>query len=123
MRRSVLAAAALVALTVVLAALPIGSDVYEGGEAREGLVVREMLRTGDWILPLWNGSVVPSKPPLFHWLAASAAALTGAGVTEHTLRAPSIVLAGLGVLPAFPSRPPRGGGPGGPLAALRLPTP
>src|SRR5437762_9526039 len=101
MRRSVLAATALVALAVVLAALPIGSDVYEGGEAREGLVVREMLRTGDWILPLWNGSVVPSTPPRFHWLAASAAALTGAGVTEHTLRAPSIVLAGLVVLLVF----------------------
>src|SRR5205814_2137790 len=101
MRRHVLAAAALVALAVVLAALPIGSDVYEGGEAREGLVVREMLRTGDWILPLWNGSVVPSKPPLFHWLAAGAAALTGAGVTEHTLRVPSIALAGLVVLPVF----------------------
>src|SRR2546422_4859197 len=98
MRRPVLAAAALVALAVVLAALPIGSDVYEGGEAREGLVAREMLRTGDWILPLWNGSVVPSKPPLFHWLAAASAALTGAGVTEHTLRAPSIVLGGLVVL-------------------------
>src|SRR5947208_5165152 len=95
MRRHVLAATALVALAIVLAALPIGTDVYEGGEAREGLVVREMLRTGDWILPLWNGSVVPSKPPLFHWLAAAAAALTGAGVTEHTLRAPSIALAGL----------------------------
>src|SRR5262249_2661335 len=59
MRRRVLAAAAPVALAVALAALPIGSDVYEGGEAREGLVVREMLRTGDWILPLWNGTVVP----------------------------------------------------------------
>src|SRR5207248_316226 len=61
MRRHVLAAAALVALAVVLAALPIGSDVYEGGEAREGLVVREMLRTGDWILPLWNGGVGPTR--------------------------------------------------------------
>src|SRR5947208_11447434 len=89
MRRHVLAAAALVALAVVLAALPIGSDVYEGGEAREGLVVREMLRTGDWILPL------------FHWLAAGAAALAGAGVTEPTLRAPSILLAGLVVLLVF----------------------
>src|SRR5207247_965380 len=98
MRRHVLAATALVALAVVLAALPIGSDLYQGGEAREGLVVREMLRTGDWILPLWNGSGMPSKPPLFHWLAAAAAALTGAGVTEHTLRAPSIALAGLVVV-------------------------
>ena len=122
MRRPVLAAAALVALTVVLAALPIGSDVYEGGEAREGLVVREMLRTGDWILPLWNGSVVPSKPPLFHWLAAGAAALTGAGVTEHTLRAPSIVLAGLVVLLVFLAGRAWGGEQVGFMAALVLAT-
>jgi len=122
MRRPVLAAAALVALTVVLAALPIGSDVYEGGEAREGLVVREMLRTGDWILPLWNGSVVPSKPPLFHWLAAGAAALTGAGVTEHTLRAPSIGLAGLVVLLVFLAGRAWGGEQVGCMAALVLAT-
>jgi len=122
MRRPVLAAAALVALAVVLAALPIGSDVYEGGEAREGLVVREMLRTGDWILPLWNGSIVPSKPPLFHWLAAGAAGLTGAGVTEHTLRAPSIVLAGLVVLLVFLAGRAWGGEQVGFLAALVLAT-
>src|SRR2546429_563018 len=122
MRRQVLAAAALVALAVVLAALPIGSDVYEGGEAREGLVVREMLRTGDWILPLWNGSVVPSKPPLFHWLAAGAAALSGAGVTEHTLRAPSIALAGLVVLLVFLAGRAWGGGKVAFMAALVLAT-
>ncbi len=122
MRRQVLAAAALVALAVVLAALPIGSDVYEGGEAREGLVVREMLHTGDWILPLWNGSVVPSKPPLFHWLAAGAAALSGAGVTEHTLRAPSIALAGLVVLLVFLAGRAWGGGKVAFMAALVLAT-
>src|SRR5437867_6873236 len=122
MRRHVLAATALVALAVVLAALPIGSDLYQGGEAREGLVVREMLRTGDWILPLWNGSVMPSKPPLFHWLAAAAAALTGAGVTEHTLRAPSIALAGLVVLLVFLAGRAGGGEQVGFMAALVLAT-
>src|SRR5213083_1376254 len=122
MRRPVLAAAALVALTVVLAALPIGSDVYEGGEAREGLVVREMLRTGDWILPLWNGSVVPSKPPLFHWLAAAGAAASGADVGEYTLRAPSLVLAGLVVLLVFLAGRAWGGEDVGFLAALVLAT-
>jgi len=122
MRRHVLAATALVALAVVLAALPIGSDLYQGGEAREGLVVREMLRTGDWILPLWNGSVMPSKPPLFHWLAAAAAALTGAGVTEHTLRAPSIALAGLVVLLVFLAGRAWGGEQVGFMAALVLAT-
>src|SRR5437867_4479470 len=122
MRRHVLVATALVALAVVLAALPIGSDLYQGGEAREGLVVREMLRTGDWILPLWNGSVMPSKPPLFHWLVAAAAALTGAGVTEHTLRAPSIALAGLVVLLVFLAGRAWGGEQVGFMAALVLAT-
>src|SRR5207245_209367 len=122
MRRHVLAAAALVALAVVLAALPSGADVYEGGEAREGLVVREMLRTGDWILPLWNGSVVPSKPPLFHWLAAGPAALTGAGVTHPPRRAPSIVLGGLVVLLVFLAGRAWGGEQAGFVAALVLAT-
>src|SRR3989441_10868593 len=122
MRRHVLAAAALVALAVVLAALPIGSDVYEGGEAREGLVVREMTRTGAWIRPLWNGSVVPSKPPLFPWLGAGPAALTGAGVTEHTLRVPSIALAGLVVLLVFLAGRAWGGEHVGFMAALVLAT-
>src|SRR3989442_7575087 len=122
MRRPVLAAAALVALASVIATLPIGSDVYEGGEPREGLVAREMLRAGDWILPLWNGSVVPSKPPLFHWLAAGAAALSGAGVTEHTLRAPSIALAGLVVLLVFLAGRAWGGEQVGFMAALVLAT-
>src|SRR3989454_10277353 len=123
MRRSVLAAAALVALAIVLATLPIGSDVYEGGEASEGLVVREMLRTGDWILPLWNGSVVPSKPPLFHWLAAGAAPLTRAGGTQHTPRRPSIALAGGGRGPPFFPCPPLGGGARGLLGPARAPPP
>src|SRR5436309_10738101 len=81
-----------------------------------------MLRTGDVILPLWNGSVVPSKPPLFHWLAAASAALTGAGVTEHTLRAPSIVLAGLVVLLVFLAGRAWGGEQVGCMAALVLAT-
>src|SRR5213595_4314266 len=118
MRRQVLAAAALVALAVVLAALPIGSDVYEGGEAREGLVVREMLRTGDWILPRWNGSVVPSKPPLFHWLVTGASRLAGGQVTERTLRAPSVVLAGAVVLLVFLAGLVWGGADVGTFAAL-----
>src|SRR5205823_14435150 len=87
-RALVLRGAALVALTVALGARAIDSDVYEGGEAREALVAREMLDTGDWILPLWNGSVVPSKPPLFHWLVTGASRLAGGQVTERTLRAP-----------------------------------
>src|SRR5205814_2047027 len=58
----------------------------------------------------------------FHWRAAGAAALSGAGVTEHTLRAPSIVLAGLVVLLVFLAGRAWGGEQVGFLAALVLAT-
>jgi len=121
-RALVLRIAALGALTVVLGARAIDSDVYEGGEAREALVAREMLDTGDWILPLWNGSVVPSKPPLFHWLVASSARLTGGQVTVRTLRAPSVVLAGVVVVVVFLAGFAWGGAEVGTFAALVLVT-
>ena len=121
-RRTALTALAVVALAVALGGRPIGSDIYEGGEAREGLVAREMVETGDWILPLWNGTVVPSKPPLFHWLVAAGARLTGAGVTARTLRAPSVVLGGGVVLLVFLAGRRWGGEDVGFLAALVLAT-
>lgn len=43
---------------------------FEVSEAREGVVVNEIKQYGTWILPLRHGEVVPSKPPLFHWLTA-----------------------------------------------------
>src|SRR5205823_14288268 len=121
-RALVLRGAALVALTVALGARAIDSDVYEGGEAREALVAREMLDTGDWILPLRNGSVVPSKPPLFHWLVASSARLTGGQVTVRTLRAPSVVLGGVVVVVVFLAGLAWGGAEVGTFAALVLVT-
>jgi hypothetical protein len=96
--KRIIVAAIPVALVLLLAVRAIDSDVHEGGEAREALVAREMVRTNDWILPLWNGIVVPSKPPLFHWMVAGATRLTGGDVTERSLRAPSILLSGVVVL-------------------------
>jgi 4-amino-4-deoxy-L-arabinose transferase-like glycosyltransferase len=51
---------------------PIGSST----EAREVHVASIMLEKGDWILPMRDG-ILPSKPPLFHWLTAGSGALTG----------------------------------------------
>jgi 4-amino-4-deoxy-L-arabinose transferase-like glycosyltransferase len=120
--RTLLLAVGLAALAMTLAARAIDTDVYEGSEAREALVAREMLATGDWVLPLWNGAVVPSKPPLFHWLVIAGARLTGTGVTERTLRAPSVLAAGLVVLLVFFAGRAWGGEDAGLLAALVLAT-
>ena len=91
--------------------LRLGSGpVYIANEAREGVYVRAMLDTGDWVLPqvpnhVENGEVIPDKPPLLHWMAASVAWIrtalatgsipTGSEVSrrfdEWSLRFPSAV--------------------------------
>ena len=63
------------------------APVYVNNEAREGVYVRAMLDTGDWILPqvpnhVENGEIVPDKPPLFHWISASVAWIRTAFTTR-----------------------------------------
>jgi 4-amino-4-deoxy-L-arabinose transferase-like glycosyltransferase len=70
---------------------------YTKGEPREATVVWEIVHTNEWILPLRNGHIIPSKPPLFHWLGALCALVAGE-VSEFTVRFPSAALALLGVL-------------------------
>jgi hypothetical protein len=89
-------AADLLALTMLVAlvlwwplvAPPIGTH----GEAREGLVVQDVVRQGHWVLPRRNGAL-PSKPPLFHWIAAGAAHV--AGLSDAVVRFPSALAAWL----------------------------
>jgi len=52
-------------------------EVYQVSEGREGVVVNAILDHGEYILPLRHNELVPSKPPLFHWLSAGAANLFG----------------------------------------------
>jgi 4-amino-4-deoxy-L-arabinose transferase-like glycosyltransferase len=81
-----------------------------------------MLAQRDLVLPLWNGSVVPSKPPLFHWLVVLGAWASGEGVTPRTLRAPSVVLGAAVVLLVLAAGTAWGGREVGVLAALVLAT-
>jgi 4-amino-4-deoxy-L-arabinose transferase-like glycosyltransferase len=86
-----------IALASVLFAWGAGTlPFYTRGEPREGLVVWDMVHARNWILPLRNGTEIPSKPPLFHWLGALAASAAGR-VDELTVRLPSIMLAVLGI--------------------------
>ena len=70
------------------------------GEPREALVVHEILSGGGWVLPRRNGIELPSKPPLFHWLGAVTAKVTGR-VDERSIRLPSAVLSGAAALMVF----------------------
>ncbi|GBD25059.1 Undecaprenyl phosphate-alpha-4-amino-4-deoxy-L-arabinose arabinosyl transferase [bacterium HR30] len=66
------------------------------GEPREALVVWEMTHGGGWILPRRNGTEIPSKPPMFHWLGALASWVSGR-TDEGTVRMPSALASLLGL--------------------------
>jgi len=110
-RRDVALVTALLAplLVAPLWSPPIG----EHGEAREGLVVQHIVAHGEWILPRRNGEL-PSKPPLFHWLAAPLGHVFG--VSDATLRLPSAVAAAVLATTTFALGAGMGGPPAGWLA-------
>ena len=86
----------LLLITSVLAALilfwGLGSiDLMSLNEGRRALAIKEMVSSGDWLLPHLNGELYLTKPPLLYW-ASSAFALLG-GVNEWTLRLPSAIAA------------------------------
>lgn len=66
--------------------------IYEVSEGREGVVIYEMISSHNFILPLRNGELVPSKPMLYHWFAAIGVFLFGS-LNEFTLRLPSAIAA------------------------------
>lgn len=88
----------LVGLVVYCAVLLplIGIPLIGGSsEAREAQVIEVMHRTGELVLPLRNG-IVPSKPPMYHWIGYGVSFLVGE-VSEFSARVPSLLLA-MGVL-------------------------
>jgi 4-amino-4-deoxy-L-arabinose transferase-like glycosyltransferase len=62
------------------------ADIVGDDEAREAGIVQAIV-AGDWLLPRFNGDLLPDKPLLYHWLAAVPCGL--AGFSEVTVRLPS----------------------------------
>ena len=93
MLRWVVAVSALAALVYLPGA---GAPFSNTAECQEALVVWEMVESGDWVLPRINGEQIPSKPPLYHWVAIGVSELTGR-VSELSVRLPSIIAAALAV--------------------------
>lgn len=87
----------LLPLFVCLLSVIGSTNLHTRGEAREALVVQKMYSTGDFILPKAYGDSIPSKPPLFHWIGSSASLLFG-GVTEFSVRLPSVITAIFGII-------------------------
>src|SRR5262245_3384488 len=85
-------------LLVLLAAVQVAPPIATRGEAREGLVVRELVAGGDWIVPHRLGRIA-SKPPLYHWLAAGAVRI--GGESDTMVRLPSVFAAWAVALETF----------------------
>ena len=65
--------------------------LLEPDEGRNAEVGREMLASGDWITPHFNGFVYLDKPAVFFWMEA--ASLKAFGVSEAAARVPSAIMA------------------------------
>jgi 4-amino-4-deoxy-L-arabinose transferase-like glycosyltransferase len=68
----------LIGLALLLMGVGLGlRDPWPADEPRFALVARDMLRSGDWLIPRVGGDLYADKPPVFFWLMAASMALTG----------------------------------------------
>lgn len=89
----------LVLLALLLPALLVGlgeRPVYKIQEVRIAETAREMLASGDWVVPRYNGELRLQKPPLPYWLTA--ASYQAAGVSEFATRLPAVLFGMLSAL-------------------------
>jgi 4-amino-4-deoxy-L-arabinose transferase-like glycosyltransferase len=85
----------LLAGAVVLSAGLGLRDPWPPDEPRFALIAKDMVESGDWLIPRVGGVLYPDKPPLFFWLVAGFYSLTGSISVALLLPA---LLAGVGVL-------------------------
>ena len=69
---------------------------WDEDEPRFAAIARTMLETGDWTVPIYNGTLAVDKPVLMHWCMAACFALFG--TTEIAARLPSAVATVLAAL-------------------------
>lgn len=89
MRERVLRAAASVGPAALAAALALwntrGAPLHEGDEAIYAQIAREMLASGDWLRPVWQGEPIYARPPGAYWPLALGHAIFS---DEMAVRAP-----------------------------------
>jgi 4-amino-4-deoxy-L-arabinose transferase-like glycosyltransferase len=81
LRKAAICSAGLAALLFALYCVPaiLNRPLTETPEARIAVVAREMLQSGDWVVPTLGGERRSFKPPLPYWLAAGTARLLSGG--------------------------------------------
>jgi 4-amino-4-deoxy-L-arabinose transferase-like glycosyltransferase len=79
-------------LSAITAGWMLSARSLEGHECFVSVTAREMLASGNWVMPMFNGQPRLRKTPLSYWLVAGVAKVTGK-VDEFTARLPSAVFA------------------------------
>lgn len=69
----------LLTLGVLLLTPAMGHHLLEPDEGRYAQIAREMVTSGEWIVPHLQGKPYLDKPPLFYWLTALSFSLFGIG--------------------------------------------
>jgi 4-amino-4-deoxy-L-arabinose transferase-like glycosyltransferase len=89
-------------LTVVLlAALPVyfialgANSIWDANEAFYVETPRQMVETGDYITPSWNGELRVNKPVLSYWIVAGLYQVAGVSVTVERV---GIALGAMGII-------------------------
>jgi len=96
-KKDVISIILLLLIAAVILFINIGGwDLWNPDEPRYAEVAREMLKTGNYIVPHINGEIYPDKPPVFFWLIALCSKPFG-DVSAATARFPS-AFAALGVI-------------------------
>ncbi len=67
----------LLVLAVAIYLPRLTTLTIRGEESRRAIIAREMLETGDWIVPRTQGVFRMSRPPLQNWMIAGIAAISG----------------------------------------------
>ena len=91
---------AVIGIFLLLYILPLGArPLFYPDETRYAEIPREMIASGDWVVPRINGLRYFEKPVLGYWLNATAMNLFGQNA--FSLRFPSAISVGISALMVF----------------------
>ena len=91
---------AVLIVSALASFLWLGHAPLGNHEAYVAVTAKEMLQSGDWIVPHFNSEVRLQKTPLCYWLVAAAEKITGSA-SEFVIRTPGAILAILSAVAIF----------------------
>ncbi len=86
--------AIILLFSILLNLINIHLREFQGEEGRRVIIARNMLESGEWIVPYVEESVYLKKPPFYNWLLAGIFKVTGI-ISETTARMSSVIIASL----------------------------